>query len=386
MGVEEERWLAGLAKYLDSSRDLLWGRITAQAKADGPLDGVPGFAHSLQNGCAIWPRSRSQLRLDGFEKFNPVIPQEGDVQRIADGGDGRFVAVGDQSTFSNEVTKLLPKEASELIQPSRVCSDGEPVLRLFRGSSESDCQWGAFGAGTKATLLICSMDYRENLLLERFSNQESANTFWSIDFVSADRKQVGSEVLEIDDGFARGTNRIEMERNSKFFGKLRCISDRLNGANFMIGVHQGDEEGFVRADGFAKIGWGEPAVLIDGQDGKIDAEFLIERATGIEGSGMLNGGRDDVKPMLGSPSGQKESLDCVIDRLGSSARENHFIRGGVEKLSRSDSGVFDGALGWTRSPMSSRRVSDLLPQVGKHFLEDLLRNRCAGVVIQIDRA
>ncbi len=83
---------------------------------------------------------------------------------------------------------------------------------------------------------------------------------------------------------------------------------RLNGAEFVVGVHDGDEDG-VWAYGIAQIGELDEAIALHGKVGDGDTLFFKSLAR-VEDCFVFDGGGDNV---LGTGRGGVDHAeDCVI--------------------------------------------------------------------------
>ena len=76
------------------------------------------------------------------------------------------------------------------------------------------------------------------------ANVESADAFWAIEFVSGEGEQVDSKVVHIHRDFSCGLHGVGVEIEVPLIGDAADFFERLNGAQFIVGVHDGDQHCF----------------------------------------------------------------------------------------------------------------------------------------------
>src|ERR1700722_4939407 len=72
---------------------------------------------------------------------------------------------------------------------------------------------------------------------------QGANSFGAVDFMSGEGKQIDLQGVYVDGQFAGGLDGVGMEINVGFSGDTADFFERLHGAEFIVGVHHGDEVG-----------------------------------------------------------------------------------------------------------------------------------------------
>ena len=82
-------------------------------------------------------------------------------------------------------------------------------------------------------------------------------------------EKIDAERVDVERNFSGGLHGVGVKEDVVLRGDLADLFERLDGAEFVVGVHDGDERG-LRADGIAD-GFGiDQAVLIDGEVGDFD--------------------------------------------------------------------------------------------------------------------
>ena len=72
---------------------------------------------------------------------------------------------------------------------------------------------------------------------------ERSHALGSVQLVAAHAIEVDRERVHVDRNFAERLNAVHMQRHSGLMGDARDIGDGLHGAQFVIGVHDGDQHG-----------------------------------------------------------------------------------------------------------------------------------------------
>jgi len=168
---------------------------------------------------------------------------------------------------------------------------GERLVRDLRGLAESNDAGDVFRAGAEATLVMAAV---EKLAQTRSTADiERADTLGRIQFVTGNREQVDLEFVDVDGDFSRGLHGVSMEVDVGFFSDAADFFERLNGANLVVGVHDGDEHCF-RANGAAQILEVNQPFAIRRQIGDTRA-LLFESLAGVQDSFVFDGGSHEVR-------------------------------------------------------------------------------------------
>src|SRR5207249_6748965 len=96
----------------------------------------------------------------------------------------------------------------------------------------------------------------------------------------------------------------------------------------------------------------------------------------------LDRAHDDVAALEGQRLGASDDTDVV--RLGAAAREDDLTRGRVQERRHLGARVLHRSLRLLAERVHAGSVPEVLPEIGKHRLEDLGADGGAGVVIQVD--
>ena len=123
-------------------------------------------------------------------------------------------------------------------------------------------------------------------------DEERTDTLGGVELVAGEREQIELKRFHVDGNFSGGLHGVGVEIDVGFRGDAANLRERLDGAEFVVGVHDGDEHGF-RANGLAQVVEINEAVAIHGEIGDGDTLFF-ESLAGIEDGFVFDGGGDDV--------------------------------------------------------------------------------------------
>ncbi len=247
---------------------------------------------------------------------------------------------------------------------SLAVSCGHFLLAEFAGLAEADDAGDVQSAGTHAALVAAAVNDGGELHARILAaNVESADALGAVDLVRRDGEQVDAVALHVHGNFADGLHAIHMEENALFLGDFADFFDGLNDADFVVGVHDGDQNRF-RRDGLAQIVEIDAAVFLHRQIGDLVAVFL-EALAGIEHGLVLGDLRDDVIALLAVHFG--DALDGQVIRLGGAAGEDDLFRRGVDQLGDLGARDLDGLFGGpAESVVAAGGVAEFLGEVRQH--------------------
>jgi hypothetical protein len=125
--------------------------------------------------------------------------------------------------------------------------EGEGIAGEFAGGAEGDGTGDVFGAGAAALFMAAAELARAER--DAFADVEGADALGGVELVAGD----GVEIDEGDGGreFAGGLDAIGVEERAGRAGDGGKGFEVLHGANLIVGVHDGDEDGFG-AEGLAE--------------------------------------------------------------------------------------------------------------------------------------
>ena len=140
------------------------------------------------------------------------------------------------------------------------------------------------------------------------------------------RQQVHAEVVHLDGDLADGLGAIAVHQDALAMGDFGDLRDGLDSADLVVGVHDGDEDGFG-GDGLLDLPGVNHTVLIDRQVcGATALPFQI--AADLGHGRVLDRRRDDVVAPVTMGAGYP--LDGVVVGLGAAAGEDQVGLGAAQ--------------------------------------------------------
>src|SRR6478672_3016872 len=95
------------------------------------------------------------------------------------------------------------------------------------------------------------------------SDVESARSFGCVELVAGDGQKIDVEHVDVEWNFSGRLYGVDVKKDIVLRCDLADLFERLDGAQFVVGVHDGDECG-LRSNGIANGFWIYQAVLVDG--------------------------------------------------------------------------------------------------------------------------
>src|SRR5437879_7694851 len=168
---------------------------------------------------------------------------------------------------------------------------GERLARDCRGLAEAHDAGDVFRAGAETALMMAAI---EKLAQTRSAaDVERADSLGRIQLVAGEGKQIQLKRVDVDGNFSCGLHGIGVEVDVGFFGDAADLLERLNGAKLVVGVHDGDENGF-RANGAAQLAEVNQPLAIRRKIGNARALLLEYLASGKHGF-VFDGGSHEVR-------------------------------------------------------------------------------------------
>src|SRR5690242_1847866 len=117
------------------------------------------------------------------------------------------------------------------------------LMTKFAGFAKADNTRHVEGTGTHTALVTSAIDDGRELHAGiATTDVESTDAFGPVNLVSADRQEVDVVFLNVDRDLAHGLHAIHGEENAVFFGDFADLGDGIDYANFVVGVHDGDQD------------------------------------------------------------------------------------------------------------------------------------------------
>ena len=159
------------------------------------------------------------------------------------------------------------------------------------------------------------------------------------------------------------------------------LRDGLDGANLVVGVHDG-HQACLLGDGLLQLLGPDDAVLVDVQVGDGKA-LLLQGLAGVEHRVVLKGGGDDVVLAL-ALHGAGSALNGPVVAFGAAAGEVDFPWLGPQAAGHRGPGLLQGALGLLAQSVKAGGVAVYFFIEGEHGLQHLGGNGGGGGVVRVN--
>lgn len=191
------------------------------------LDGARGTSRARRTGKA--PQVQGDEQRFAFDAGKNQIGSVWSAHRVAT-IDARM-----RYPTQKTVLELIAERGQALgVVRERVASD-------LGGFAEAHDAGDILRAGTNSALVVAAV--KQLLQASPAANVERTNALGGIQFMPGKRKQIKLEPLDVDGSFSRGLHGIGVEINVGLFGGASDFLEWLNGAQFVVGVHDGDQHG-----------------------------------------------------------------------------------------------------------------------------------------------
>ncbi|KOT06413.1 hypothetical protein DM77_1168 [Burkholderia mallei] len=226
--------------------------------------------------------------------------------------------------------------------------------------------------------MACAVNQR--LEPDSLSNVERADALRRVELVTGDRQQIDAERIDVGRDLADRLGRVRVKPDAVLAGDRADILDRLNGAGFVVRMHDRDERGARRDCATDGVGI-DAAVAVHGNAGDFSAQSLkeLQRLQDCRMFGRLG---DHVAACVRRC--EYSSFQRKVVRFTAAAREDNFVRCGADQ--RRDLGARPIQCNLCRHacPMSAGRIAEGFRQQRAHRIRDRRVDGGACVVVEVD--
>jgi hypothetical protein len=167
--------------------------------------------------------------------------------------------------------------------------------------------------------------------------------------VAGDGEEIDAELGHVGRNLADGLGRVGVKQDAALARDARALCDRFDGADLVVGVHDGDEDR-ARRDGAAQIGGIDAAGAVDRQVGHLRAQ-AFEEAARLDDGRMLDRGGDDVVALV--VQREEHALQRQIVGLAAAAGENDLVVLAPKQRRHLAARIFERGFGLGRGPVSA---------------------------------
>src|SRR5712692_2723112 len=232
-----------LSHFVNHVVDLFLRVEAAEPKADRGMRQIFADAEGLQHVAGL-ERSRGTGRA---ARYRDVI--EAHQQRFAFYISEAHVQVVGQAVFQRAVDVDLVELGFEAGLQT-VAQGAQPdaffrhlLLAKLAGLAQADDARHVERAGAHATLVAPAIDDGGELHARiAAANIKRTDALGTIDLVAAQGQQVDVVLLDVDRNLANGLDAVHREEDTVLLGQLADFRHRVDDANFVVGVHDGNQD------------------------------------------------------------------------------------------------------------------------------------------------
>src|SRR6266849_2922894 len=372
-----------LSHFVNHVVDLFLRVEAAEPKADRGMRQIFADAEGLQHVDGL-ERSRGTGRA---ARYRDVI--DAHQQRFAFYISEAHVQVVGEAVFQRAVDVDLVELGFEAGLQT-VAQGAQPdaffrhlLLAKLAGLAQADDARHVERAGAHATLVAPAIDDGGELHARiAAANIKRTDALGTIDLVAAQGQQVDVVLLDVDRNLANGLDAVHREEDTVLLGQLADFRHRVDDANFVVGVHDGNQDGLGR-NGLAHIFWIDPAVALHREISHLKT-VLFQAFTRVQHRLVLDGLRDDVVALLTEHLG--DALDHQVVGLGGAGGIDDFFGRGVDQrsdlLPRSFNGFFAGP---PEAVVAAGGIAEFFREVRQHRFDDARIHRRGGVIVHVNR-
>src|ERR1700678_1528294 len=199
----------------------------------------------------------------------------------------------------------------------------------FAGFAEAYDAGDVESAGPHAALVASAVVESGNLDAGvAAANVERADALGTVEFVGGKREDVDVHGVHVDGDLAQSLHAVGVEDYAFFVAELADFGYRLDGADLVVGKHDGDQDGLV-VNGPTQVFHVDEAVGLYRQIGDAVAVFFKALA-GVEDGLVLGDLGDDMVAALLVHLG--DALDGEVVALGRAGVEDDLPGSGADEL------------------------------------------------------
>ena len=230
----------------------------------------------------------------------------------------------------------------------------------FRRFTKAHNAGNVFRAGALAALLCPAFDevFQDNA----FADIQRARAFGAVELMPRDGKKIDIHLVYINGHRAESLHGIGMKHNALFLAHRADLLNGLDGADFVVGKHDGNQDGLVR-NGVFHLLRRYQAVFVYLKIRYLKALFF-QRLAGMQNGVVFNGGGDDMVAFVFMLIGHAAQRPVIA--FGGAGGEENFARRGADGVCHLLSGMVDGFFGLPGETVYAGGVAKMLGKIRRH--------------------
>ena len=275
--------------------------------------------------------------------------------------------------FGNTVNELVPQGRDLLCVLVHIGAGFRQGCRHGRDAGD------VFRAAALAALLRAALDeVREDDAAPRVKHTHALR---AVELVRGQAQQIDMHRVHVDLHVARRLHRVGVEQHAAFMADRADCLDRLNGADLVVGEHDGHEAGII-ADGLRDLLRRDKSVRVHVQKRYLKALFF-QPLQGMQDGVMLKRGGNDVLFALARAEIGGGGNGLIVG-LAAAGGEIDLARLGAEAGGHIGPRRLQHLLGLLADGVEARRVAEGVVQVIGHRVDGRLVHSGGCCVIRID--
>ena len=282
------------------------------------------------------------------------------------------------------VQRGLEAGAQVVTKTAQICGFGVHLpLGNLASLAEADDAGNIERTGAHTALMAAAVDLRGDLHARiAAAHIESAHALGAINFVAGDRGNVNVVVDNVERRLADNLHGVAVEDDALLVADFANLADGLQDTDFVVGGHDGDQDGLV-VDGTLQVVDVDEAVGLHRQIGDAIA-VLLQALAGVEYSLVLGDLGDDVVAALAVHL--RNALDGEVVALGGAGGEDDLLGGGADELGDLCARGFNGLFGLpAKAVIAAGRIAKLACEIRHHRFQHAGVERRGGVIVHVDR-
>jgi hypothetical protein len=220
---------------------------------------------------------RGRNAIEPPQNIGAHLPNKRDVERV-------WQPVCRMPVQRNAIAKPPQQSLPEVIAQCTDALHRREIARQLAGLAEPDGKHDALGARAPAAFMAAAVNKR--LERDAAAHVQRPDALRPVEFVAHDRQQIDAELVDAGRNLADGLRSVGVKQHAMLAGNTGTVLDRLDRADFVVGVHDADQDR-PRCDRSPKIVGIDTSRSVDREAGDACAK-AFEKPARFENRRMLD--------------------------------------------------------------------------------------------------